>query len=449
MDRPPTTANASRLRRPSAGRRAAAAGALLAVAVVVGWSVIRNPLQLLLALLLIVVVALAGWTTLLHHGLTRLLAAIMAVAALAGLVALPDVRSLMFIVVVAGLVLIATAAARVAIGRDLVFTGGARQVGPARHGVLLMNPWSGGGKVTRFGLADTARERGVTPIVLHRGDDLHTLAVEAAESGADVLGMAGGDGSQALVADVARRHGIPFVCVPAGTRNHFALDLGLNRADVAAALDAFGEAIERRVDLATVGGRVFVNNASLGVYATVVQSDGYRDAKMSTTARLLPELLGPEADRPDLRFTRPDGANVQTADVVLVSNGAYRLDSLNGFGSRARLDGGVLGVVTVTVNRARRRWFRQRPPGISTASPATGSGPHRSSGSTPGTRWSMSRSTVRRCSCARRCGSGRCPLRCGSARRSTHRACHPRRWQARRPVTNSPGVWSWLPRRSP
>jgi hypothetical protein len=128
MDRPP--ANASRPRRPSAGRRAAAAGALLALlaaAVVVGWSVIRNPLQLLLALLVIVVVALAGWTALLHHALTRLLPAIMAVAALAGLVALPDVRSLMFNVVVAGLVL--TAAARVAIGRDLVY---ARQVGPAR-----------------------------------------------------------------------------------------------------------------------------------------------------------------------------------------------------------------------------------------------------------------------------------------------------------------------------
>ena len=142
--------------------------------------------------------------------------------------------------------------ARVALGHDLApAPAGAVSVGPARRGVLLMNPWSGGGKVERFALEDEARRRGVTPIVLRRGDDLRTLAEHAAEQGADVIGMAGGDGSQALVADVARRHDLPFVCVPAGTRNHFALDLGLDRDDVAAALDAYGTAVERRIDLAT------------------------------------------------------------------------------------------------------------------------------------------------------------------------------------------------------
>ena len=63
-----------------------------------------------------------------------------------------------------------------------------------------------------------------------------------------------------------------MVCVPAGTRNHFALDLGLNREDVTGAVDAFAEALERRVDLATVNDRVFVNNCSLGLYAKIVQS---------------------------------------------------------------------------------------------------------------------------------------------------------------------------------
>ena len=116
--------------------------------------------------------------------------------------------------------------------------------------------------------------------------------------------MAGGDGSQALIATVASRHGIPHVVVPAGTRNHFALDLGLDRDDVVGALDAFADAVERTIDLATVNGRVFVNNASLGLYAKIVQAPEYRDAKMRTAAAMLPDLLGPDAQPLDLQVHR-------------------------------------------------------------------------------------------------------------------------------------------------
>jgi diacylglycerol kinase family enzyme len=156
-----------------------------------------------------------------------------------------------------------------------------------------------------------------------------------------------------MVADVARGHNVAFVCVPAGTRNHFALDLGLDRADVSAALDAYGDAVERRVDLALLGDRVFVNIASLGVYATVVQSHAHRDARLATTAQVLPDMLGPGGERLDLRYTGADGEPAPPADVVLVSSGVYRLDSLSGFGTRARIDASVLGIVTVTVDRAR------------------------------------------------------------------------------------------------
>src|SRR5207244_1320355 len=125
----------------------------------------------------------------------------------------------------AGSVLATASGLRGAVGR--------RGVGPARAGgpepggraVLLMNPRSGGGKVERFRLADEARRRGIEPMVLSPGDDLQALAREAAGR-AEVIGMAGGDGSQALVAQVAMARGIPFVCVPAGTRNHLAQDLG-------------------------------------------------------------------------------------------------------------------------------------------------------------------------------------------------------------------------------
>ncbi|WP_235921714.1 diacylglycerol/lipid kinase family protein [Lentzea tibetensis] len=324
------------------------AGAVVVVVVVL----LRHPVELPIALILLFATVAAAWSALVNRGLARLLAAAVAIVALVTVVLLPEIRSFLVISVVVGLVLASTAAARVAIGRDLAPVTGGHIALPARHGVLLMNPWSGGGKVGRFDLEDKARSIGVTPVVLQRGDDLRALAEQAVAGGADVLGMAGGDGSQALVADVASQHDVAFVCVPAGTRNHFALDLGLDRENVAAALDAFGPAVERRVDLALIGDRVFVNNASLGVYATVVQSEEYRDAKLATTAQRLPDLFGPGTDRTDFRFAKPDGSTARSADVVLVSNGAYRFTSMNGFGTRARMDEGLLGVVTVTVDSA-------------------------------------------------------------------------------------------------
>ncbi len=187
----------------------------------------------------------------------------------------------------------------------------------------------------RFHLEDECRSRGIEPVVLSPGDDLLALAEDGHRSrGADVIGMAGGDGSQALVASVASEHDVPHVVVPAGTRNHFALDLGLDRDDVVGALDAFADGVERRIDLATVNGTVFVNNASMGLYAKIVQSPEYRDAKVQTVLSMLPDLLGPDAVPLDLRFVGPDGEPQTSAHMLLVSNDPYRLDE--GSGARAR-----------------------------------------------------------------------------------------------------------------
>jgi diacylglycerol kinase family enzyme len=164
--------------------------------------------------------------------------------------------------------------------------------------------------------------------------------------------MAGGDGSQALVAAVAAWHSIPHVVVPAGTRNHFALDLGLDRDDVVAALDAYSHGVERRVDLAEVNGRVFVNNASLGLYAKIVQSPEYRDAKLKTAATMLPELIGPDAHPLDLHFTGPDDTEHDGAQIILVSNDPYQLDHIARRGTRLRMDQGTLGVVAAKIEGA-------------------------------------------------------------------------------------------------
>ena len=217
-----------------------------------------------------------------------------------------------------------------------------------RHPVLICNPWSGGGKVEQFGLVELANELGVETVMLDHGLDLEQLARDAIARGADCLGMAGGDGSQALVASIAVECGVPFVCVTAGTRNHFAQDLGLDRDDPRTSVHAFRDGVERRIDFATVNGRFFVNNVSLGVYAALVQQEGYRDAKVETTETMLPELLGKTNEPFDLQFAKPDGTEVDGAFVIQVSNNPYALGSSIDAGQRRRIDTGELGVIALT-----------------------------------------------------------------------------------------------------
>src|SRR5580693_8912399 len=137
---------------------------------------------------------------------------------------------------------------------------GWRPAKPPRRPVLFVNPRSGGGEATRGGVAERARANGIEVVVLTPGQDLAALARDAVAAGADAVGMAGGDGSLAVVAAVAAAHGIPFVCVPAGTRNRFALDVGVDRHDLTGALDAFTDGVERQIDMAEVNGRTFLND---------------------------------------------------------------------------------------------------------------------------------------------------------------------------------------------
>jgi diacylglycerol kinase family enzyme len=312
-----------------------------------------------LAVGLVLVASAAIWFALTRRGARRTGGAAIAALAAAGLIAVLATHWQGVLVLVALLLLLALfgLAARYALDRtgQAAVAGSAAvlvPVGAARSAVLIMNLKSGGGKAERFDLAAQARQRGIEPIILRPGDDLLQLAEGAIARGAEVVGMAGGDGSQAHVATVAARCDVALVCVPAGTRNHFALDLGLDRDDVVGALDAYTDGVERRIDLARVNDHVFVNNASLGVYAKVVQSDAYRDAKLETWTGMLPDLLGPDASAIDLEFTAPDGSSIGDAPLVLVSNNPYQLTSLAGAGTRERLDTGTLGVVAARVRNA-------------------------------------------------------------------------------------------------
>ena len=230
---------------------------------------------------------------------------------------------------------------------------------PPERPVLFFNPKSGGGKAEKFKLAEEAEARGYRTVALADGADLGQLVQAEIDAGADALAMAGGDGSQAVVAGIAADHDLPYACIPAGTRNHFALDLGVDRDDVIGALDAFVEAGERLVDLAEVNGRVFVNNVSLGIYAEAVQRDEYREAKIKTLLDTVPQVLGPDAEVPELEWQSPSGRKHQSGAAILVSNNKYRLGKAVGSGTRPKIDDGELGIAVLADPVAAGRRLRQ------------------------------------------------------------------------------------------
>jgi diacylglycerol kinase family enzyme len=344
---------------PHSGRRGAAVLALLAPIAMTALAAVALTGDVGIAVLAVALL-LAGtaaiWVALTARGRRRAFGAVLALLFGAGLVAVLATHWQGVVVLVALLALLALfgISARYALGRTGAAgaqraTAGVVPVGASKGAVLIINLKSGGGKAERFNLVEEARRRGIEPVVLRPGDDLLELAAEAAARGAEAIGMAGGDGSQALVATVASSHDVAHVCIPAGTRNHFALDLGLDRDDVVGALDAFTDGFERRIDLAKVNDHVFVNNASLGVYAKVVQSSAYRDAKLETWTHMLPDLLGPDAEEIDLEFDVPDGDRHTGAALILVSNNPYRLEHFAGRGTRERIDTGLLGVAVAQV----------------------------------------------------------------------------------------------------
>jgi diacylglycerol kinase family enzyme len=330
----------------------AAAAAVLVPPVVAG---LRQSLGLVLVGLAgLALTAAAVWWALANKGLVRGLAAALAVAAPLTVLFLYTRARLTWVVLLAlGLLALAVAAGRAALRRDAIPEKPPEyDVPPPQRPYLIMNPRSGGGKVTRFGLKDKAEALGATVALLEGPGtvDVGALARRAVADGADLLGVAGGDGTQALVAGIAAEHNIPLLVISAGTRNHFALDLGLDREDPSRCLDALRDGVELRVDLGLIGERPFVNNASFGAYAVVVQSPAYRDDKRHTTTEMLPDLL---AGQKGPRLVAKAGdVTVDGPQAVLVSNNVYGMGDIAGLGRRARLDRGTLGLFAVKVNSA-------------------------------------------------------------------------------------------------
>ena len=301
------------------------------------------------------VVVIGAWLALAHRGAVRLVGVVLAVGAVVSIAVLTIRANLLWVVVVCAVLLVLSAmAGRAALRRGVPppYRVVELAVEPPSRPFLIMNPRSGGGKVVRFGLREKAESLGAEVAVLEGPGtvDVAGLARDAVARGADLLGVAGGDGTQALVAAVAAEHDVPLLVISAGTRNHFALDLGLDREDPSTCLDALRDGVEMRVDLGEVNGRPFVNNVSFGAYAAIVERPEYRDEKLKTTLDLLPDLLT-STTGPRL-VARADAVTLQGPQALLVSNNPYNTGDVAGLGRRPRIDGGVLGVIGVRAANA-------------------------------------------------------------------------------------------------
>ena len=327
-----------------------------AVAVLLAFAGVKSLAMFAVGVAAVVVVLAAAYVFLSRRGVLRWLALAAFVLAPIAVIVVYAFKHLLWVAVVSAAAwLLASVTARLALAgseADWRMPEYPAQP-PPRHPYLIMNPKSGGGKVGKFDLKQKAEDLGAEVFLLEgQNVDVAKVARAAVDAGADLLGVAGGDGTQALVAGVAAEHGIPFLVISAGTRNHFALDLGLDREDPSTCLRALSDGVELRVDLGVINGQTFVNNASFGAYAEVVETPAYRGDKLNTTLNTLPELL--QGHRGARLSARADGTEIEAPQALLVSNNPYGTGDIAGLGRRARLDRGTLGVVGVTVASARQ-----------------------------------------------------------------------------------------------
>ena len=180
------------------------------------------------------------------------------------------------------------------------------------------------------------------------GESLRDVAGQALRDGARTVVAAGGDGTLNAVASVLAGSTAVFGVLPLGTLNHFARDLGIPAAlDEAAAVLAGGTT--QRIDAGEVNGRLFLNNASLGLYPEIVRLRERERARLGIGKLPALAMATVRALRRhhalDVRVDA-DGEQLSVrTPFAFVGNNAYELEGFAA-GARASLREGVLSLYT-------------------------------------------------------------------------------------------------------
>ena len=172
---------------------------------------------------------------------------------------------------------------------------------------------------------------------------------KAANAGAELVIVGGGDGTISAAAGTLAGTGTSLAILPLGTLNHFARDLGIPmKLDEAAKVIAAGQT--RVVDVAEVNGRTFINNSAIGLYPLMVIDRDLQQQRLGRSKRLAMVVAALRAlarfhhDR--LTLTVNDEQARLDTPLLFVGNNDYRID-IGAPGHRDSLQDGKLCVLVM------------------------------------------------------------------------------------------------------
>jgi diacylglycerol kinase family enzyme len=212
---------------------------------------------------------------------------------------------------------------------------------------VILNPSSGpaGRSRLRAEIADFCRDVGIDAHIreLAHTDRVEMAAGEALDAHPEALIAAGGDGTVSAVASAVAGTTTPLGVLPLGTLNHFARDAGIP-LDLQKAVQTIAARHTRRVDVGRVNDRLFLNNASIGVYPSFVASRArLRDQGRSwwTSWALAAADVFRREGEVVIRIHSGQTKIVAPTPFVFVGNNEYVVEGIK-LGGRTRLDAGQL-----------------------------------------------------------------------------------------------------------
>lgn len=211
--------------------------------------------------------------------------------------------------------------------------------------LVLFNPRAGTakGRVASDDIATVFSAAGSEAEVIRLdGSPVERLLAEHDPQSRRFVVAAGGDGTVRSVAEAVVDADRPLGVIPLGTRNHFARDVGIP-LPLDRAVDALLGSADTPVDTGKVGGKLFLNNASLGLYPVFVEERRRRARVSQRWAAIGGAAWWVLAQRRRLHL-RIDDSPETRASIVFVGNNPYELEGL-GLGRRASLDRGELMLV--------------------------------------------------------------------------------------------------------
>jgi diacylglycerol kinase family enzyme len=183
-------------------------------------------------------------------------------------------------------------------------------------------------------------------IELIDGGDCEVRAKAIAERGDPLVIVGGGDGSISAAASALVGTDTRLGILALGTLNHFARDLGIP-ADLDEAAKLIAAGTERRVDVAEMNGRIFINNSAIGLYPLMVRDRDAQRKRLGRSKRLAMLVASARTlarfHHQRLTLTVNDEKGRVDTPLLFVGNNDYRLD-LGAAGQRDSLDDGELSV---------------------------------------------------------------------------------------------------------